>query len=555
MKIPIGIDKDTSEIILIEDLTEEQRGLKSNCICPECKSELVARMGDKTVWHFAHYKGNESQSCQETSLHILGKHVLSKLKTIPLIDFDNQTYTRKDILGRSYSTENNSLFGKKKVEFKSAELEKTIGTVRSDVFVSAVYEGVDLDINFEIKVWHKVDDDKEDKLKVLELNTVEIDISNLLQEGSIGFKEVKQELEKAYNQKIINLTQQFINHVNRHLIKQLDQKVDRINDGLKQWINLVERYFLQSGFKLPCYEFTFQKIPTNKFGEIIKSKLPSPPQLDKLVKIKSFRHTKGMNFELVAQSGKEVKPIDILFDDQLNNFTDTENLRSLQNLLVFDTKSLNQPPELIQAKWGKNKIALDYIEKCNDIIEGELVRKKHFEQKQLEESLELAEVLISTSEKVISQDYNKIKNLSVRYFKELLTKGFEQEYLNLLICEDIDPYWIYGCQPKLWQMILLRDICWVNNDSVEVGFSAKRLAQLGVDLVSPYKDLIYKSKLLKAKGIEMPFVTPYKMLISYFEYLKKHCFLSGGFGARYKKQHMFGDSFKKFNTHHREITR
>ena len=101
-------------------------------------------------------------------------------------------------------------------------------------------------------------------------------------------------------------------------------------------------------------------------------------------------------------------------------------------------------------------------------------------------------------------------------------------------------------------MILIRDICWVNND--EVGFSAKRLGQLGVDLVSPYKDLMYKSKLLKAKGIEMPFVTPYKMLMAYFEYLKMHGFLSGGFGARYKKQHIFGDSFKKFNTHQRAIT-
>ncbi|MGB0938530.1 MAG: competence protein CoiA family protein [Colwellia sp.] len=549
MKIPIGIDKDTSEVILIEDLSEEQRGLKSNCICPECKSELVARMGDKTVWHFAHYRGNESQFCQETALHILGKHVLSKLKTIPLIDFDNQTYSRKDILGRSYSSENKSLFGKKKIEFKSAKVEKTIGTVRSDVFVSAVYEGVELDINFEIKVWHKVDDDKEDKLKVLELNTVEIDISNLLQEGSIGFKEVKQELEQAYNQKIINLTNQFINHVNQHLIEQLDQKVDRINNGLRQWINLLEGYFLQNGFKLPCYEFTFQKIPTNKFGEIIKSKLPSPPQLDKRVKIKSFEHIEGMSFELVAKSGKELKPIDVLFDDQFDNVTDTENLRSLQNLLVFDAESVNQPPEFIRAKWGKNRIALEYIEKCNGIIEGELAKRKQFEQKQLDESLERAEVLISTSEKVISQDYDKIKNLSVRYFKELVNKGFEEEYLNLLIWEDIDPYWIYGCQPKLWQMILIRDICWVNNDGVEVGFSAKRLAQLGVDLVSPYKDLMYKSKLLKAKGIEMPFVTPYKMLMSYFEYLKIHGFLSGGFGARYKKQHIFGDSFKTFNKH------
>ena len=37
MKIPVGIKKGTSEIVLIDNLSEDERGLKCNCVCPECQ--------------------------------------------------------------------------------------------------------------------------------------------------------------------------------------------------------------------------------------------------------------------------------------------------------------------------------------------------------------------------------------------------------------------------------------------------------------------------------------------------------------------------------------
>ena len=111
MKIPLGVDKTTSQIVLINDLTEDNRGLKSNCICPECKSDLVAKMGDKTIWHFAHYKGTESRHCQETALHLLGKYVLSQSDSIKLPPYKVGCRYQKDILKRSYSLDDISIFG------------------------------------------------------------------------------------------------------------------------------------------------------------------------------------------------------------------------------------------------------------------------------------------------------------------------------------------------------------------------------------------------------------------------------------------------------------
>ena len=197
MKIPIGIDKNTLKIVLIEDLTEEQRGLKTNCICPECKSDLVARMGEKTIKHFAHYRGNESESCQETALHLLGKHVLSQLKSIQLLDYETSQQQKKDLLGRDYYSSSTILFGSKKVGLLSSELEKSIGNIRADVFSKVDYEGLVSDFNFEVKVWHMVDDNKERKLQDLNVNTIEIDISNLLSENVVNFETVKQELNQT----------------------------------------------------------------------------------------------------------------------------------------------------------------------------------------------------------------------------------------------------------------------------------------------------------------------------------------------------------------------
>jgi competence CoiA-like predicted nuclease len=47
-------------VILIEDLSKDERGLKCRCKCPECGGEFIARMGDVKEHHFAH--SNPSQA-------------------------------------------------------------------------------------------------------------------------------------------------------------------------------------------------------------------------------------------------------------------------------------------------------------------------------------------------------------------------------------------------------------------------------------------------------------------------------------------------------------
>lgn len=49
--VPFGIHRQTGKLM---DITEVARGTSCDCICPGCKTELVAKQGDIKLWHFAH---------------------------------------------------------------------------------------------------------------------------------------------------------------------------------------------------------------------------------------------------------------------------------------------------------------------------------------------------------------------------------------------------------------------------------------------------------------------------------------------------------------------
>lgn len=76
--------------------------------------------------------------------------------------------------------------------------------IRGDVMGAAQIEGVSMPINFEVKVTHEVDDEKRQKLKALDLTTIEIDISHLL---GVAWTEnmVKEALLSPSNMNIVHI--------------------------------------------------------------------------------------------------------------------------------------------------------------------------------------------------------------------------------------------------------------------------------------------------------------------------------------------------------------
>ena len=66
LRNPFAVRDD--KLILIEDLTLAERGLKCRCYCPACGGEFMARMGKIKVHHFSHTK----DACDEVIAYTTG---------------------------------------------------------------------------------------------------------------------------------------------------------------------------------------------------------------------------------------------------------------------------------------------------------------------------------------------------------------------------------------------------------------------------------------------------------------------------------------------------
>lgn len=145
------------EIVSIDDV---ERGLECGCVCPACKEKLIAKKGDERVHHFAHASGTECERGYETSLHLMAKEILSKAS--------------KMWLPAIYIVER-EVFPAKEITIETVELEKRVDDIIPDIVVHT-NEG---DFIVEIYVTHRVDDDKLQKIKKIDMSAIEINLSEL----------------------------------------------------------------------------------------------------------------------------------------------------------------------------------------------------------------------------------------------------------------------------------------------------------------------------------------------------------------------------------------
>jgi len=127
---------------------------------------LVARKGKKTTHHFAHKKGEDCASAVETAFHLSAKRILSEKMgfTIPQVIAEFDSYRAPFLLADEQT-----------VDFDMVVLEMRTHNIIPDVI--AIKNGVALFI--EIRVTHRVDEDKLRKIRKLGISAIEIDLSDL----------------------------------------------------------------------------------------------------------------------------------------------------------------------------------------------------------------------------------------------------------------------------------------------------------------------------------------------------------------------------------------
>lgn len=143
-------------------INEVEKGLVCNCLCPHCKSQLVAKKGEHNKQHFAHYKLADCNHGTETALHLMAKSIIEQTGKIfvPYIPRNEYDF---DKCGKVYV-------------FEKAVLEKQLSdSVRGDV-VLYTEKGY---LNVEIKVTHEVDIKKRIELFNFGIPTIEVDLSDI----------------------------------------------------------------------------------------------------------------------------------------------------------------------------------------------------------------------------------------------------------------------------------------------------------------------------------------------------------------------------------------
>jgi competence CoiA-like predicted nuclease len=142
-----------------------KNGLECDCICPQCGEPLIAKnQGDIKIHHFAHQSESECLHAYESMLHLLAKEVIDKYKQILLPSL----YARVDNRELDILINDQVL-----LQGDSVVLEKKLSNIVPDVIF--YYDSNPLLI--EIKVTHGIDQEKEEKIKTLGIDSIEIDLS------------------------------------------------------------------------------------------------------------------------------------------------------------------------------------------------------------------------------------------------------------------------------------------------------------------------------------------------------------------------------------------
>lgn len=159
MLMTVAVNK-ANQLVSIKQV---ERGLKCDCFCFECGEQVIARKGEKNEHHFAHISNKESCNINpESILHKFAKQVIMEEKCISLPALPNSQDHEHKIW-----------------QFSKLIAEQSVGSIRPDL-VASLDQGI---MFIEIAVTSFIDEDKLKLIKHLGVQTVEIDLRDLLKQN------------------------------------------------------------------------------------------------------------------------------------------------------------------------------------------------------------------------------------------------------------------------------------------------------------------------------------------------------------------------------------
>lgn len=172
IKIPFGLNK-SNVLVHISDV---ESGKKCGCICPACKSPLIAsKKGRQRQEHFKHAAVIECEGAFESAVHLAAKKIITERKQLTLSQY-LISVSKKDSRGREYTAQKTIVKHGTNINFDSVEEEVELQGMRADILAKKGAHQLIVEIFYR----HKVDDQKREKITENNLSAIEINLSNLL---------------------------------------------------------------------------------------------------------------------------------------------------------------------------------------------------------------------------------------------------------------------------------------------------------------------------------------------------------------------------------------
>lgn len=134
--IPFGLDTNTGALV---DVYDVPRGQECGCICPSCKTPLIARQGHVNEWHFAHASRThyaQTQNECDYSFYMSVRLMARQIFDTETIAIDLPEYTEE--VHKSDYSELYTITPAGTITLSDIELEKPISKVPVDIYGKVV---------------------------------------------------------------------------------------------------------------------------------------------------------------------------------------------------------------------------------------------------------------------------------------------------------------------------------------------------------------------------------------------------------------------------------
>lgn len=172
--LPFGLNEKN----ILVHIADVERGKKCNCVCPSCRTPLIARKGSKNQPHFQHAVDYECKSGMESAIHLAAKKMIMEKKQITLPKCDLKV-SEKDSRGNEHSESKTVVEEGAVICFDSVQEEIELHGMKADILAKKGNRPIIIEIFYQ----HKVDDQKLAKIVETNISAIEINLSDLKAEN------------------------------------------------------------------------------------------------------------------------------------------------------------------------------------------------------------------------------------------------------------------------------------------------------------------------------------------------------------------------------------